>query len=301
MLLNKIGRKARTIAENPGFHVMRTFGRFNALRPLAMNLLRQPVSDRYDLSQSIFPDLDVDAVVAGLRSDGYYRGLKLPQATLSELVDFAHKAPCYGNRNPAMGFTYAEKDQVFQKFPQSIVLGKFFNSAEQCPAVHRVENDPKLLAIAALYLRSLPVHQGSNMWWSFAGEASPEERSKAAQLYHIDLDDYRFVKFFFYLTPVDADHGPHVIVRGTHNAKRLDHQAAIRRFTDEEIAATYGADRVITIYGEAGSGFAEDTLCFHKGEPPVAGDRLVLQIEYGLRDYNLQHDRIDPAKLKRCI
>jgi hypothetical protein len=54
---------------------------------------------------------------------------------------------------------------------------------------------------------------------------------------------------------------------------------------DEEIEGHYPAEDIRVICGKAGTGFAEDTFCFHKGQAPRSQDRLMLQVRFGLRDY----------------
>jgi hypothetical protein len=55
--------------------------------------------------------------------------------------------------------------------------------------------------------------------------------------------------------------------------------------SDAEIESSYGLERQIVSCGRAGSGFAEDIFGFHKGLHPESGDRLIVQVRYGLRDY----------------
>jgi hypothetical protein len=127
---------------------------------------------------------------------------------------------------------------------------------------------------------------GARIWWSFATQASPEQHSKSGQTFHYDIDGYRSVSYFFYLTDVDEDAGAHTYVRGSHRKKRLSHLLSIRKSrSDCEIAAAYNPDDIRNICGSAGQGFAEDTFCFHKGLSPRLRDRLVLQVRFGLRDY----------------
>ena len=63
----------------------------------------------------------------------------------------------------------------------------------------------------------------------------------------------------------------------------------------------YGADKVATIYGKAGSGFAEDTSCIHKGLAPTGRDRLILQIQFALHDFGVQHDRMEESALHQIL
>jgi hypothetical protein len=297
-MLSKILSPVKRVVSNPGYVIMRMLGRFNSLRSLMVSLHHQDFADLSNPSEkSIFSELNTNEIVKTIKRDGYYKGLELPPALVNELLDFASTDTCYANRNPTKGFSYQDKAKILAEYP-NFLLGSFYNINVLCPAVKLIEEDPQILEIAAHYLQSKPILQGTNMWWSFATNASAEERSNAAQMYHMDLDDYRFIKFFFYLTDVDEHGGPHVIVKGTHKNKKFAHQLKMQRFSDQEIIANYGSDKITTLCGSAGYGFIEDTLCFHKGYPPSNQDRLVIQVEFGLRDYGVQHTNIDPSKLK---
>jgi hypothetical protein len=302
-MLNKILADVKKLTNrftnNPRYIFMRIIGRFNALRSLMVSLWHQDFLEISNLStKSIFPELEINKILSRLKKDGYFTGIYLPTDLVTSLVDFASSSICYANRHPEKGFYYKDKTQVLEKHP-NFLLGSFYNLDLSCPAVKLIEEDPQILKIAAYYLKSKPILQGTNMWWSFAVNASEQERSDAAQLYHMDLDDYRFIKFFFYLTNVDEHGGPHMIVKGTHEKKKFIHQLKLQRFSDQEIINEYGSENITALCGLAGYGFIEDTLCFHKGHPPNSQDRLVIQVEFGLRDYGLQHSNIDPKALKQ--
>jgi hypothetical protein len=68
--------------------------------------------------------------------------------------------------------------------------------------------------------------------------------------------------------------------------KQLRHIVSMYKSrSDAEIERSYGLERQIVSCGRAGSGFAEDIFGFHKGLHPESGDRLIVQVRYGLRDY----------------
>ena len=48
----------------------------------------------------------------------------------------------------------------------------------------------------------------------------------------------------------------------------------------------------------AGTGFAENTLCIHKGSTPRATPRLLLQLQYALFDYGAMNDHVDRDRLR---
>ncbi|QSJ17008.1 phytanoyl-CoA dioxygenase family protein [Nostoc sp. UHCC 0702] len=291
------------LTQNPRWLLMRKVARFQIGRVIMLFFLKRSSQSYLTLineNNSCFEDINVDTIVNKLKAEGLYLGLNLPPEMIQEIIEFAKSTACYGNRKSDLGFYYHQKQQAEKKINKHFITGNYFNTALLCPAIKKLQNDPKLLAIAARYLGAQPIHQGNHLWWSFVGETTYREQSQAAQFFHYDLDDYRFVKFFFYLTDVDEKTGPHVCVRGSHNKKKLSHLCLRKRETDKDIIDYYGMDSLVKILGKAGFGFVEDPLCFHKGIPPTHKDRLILQIEFATTDYNMQHD-LRETSLLRCI
>ena len=98
--------------------------------------------------------------------------------------------------------------------PQSIRHQFHADKLFQNETVHRVATDPYFFSIAQEYLGFNPVFDVLAMWWS-APMSDPQLQSRAARLYHFDMDRLKFVKFFVYLTDVDTHTGPHCYVRGS--------------------------------------------------------------------------------------
>jgi hypothetical protein len=80
-------------------------------------------------------------------------------------------------------------------------------------------------------------------------------------------------------------------------ALRASDRWTIRRYSDEEITRQYPAADIREICGEAGTGFAENTLCVHKGRTPESRARLLLQVQFAMFDYGFMHDERKPAQL----
>ncbi len=249
--------KLGKLAERPGYYLMRSIGRFAGARQI-VPMLMPPSNQRPVLAtDSLFPEVDVSQTVDGLRKDGIALGLQLSPGTVKEIMKFALATPCYGNACPDQGFYYHDREKAEARAQTSFVKARYFNT-HACPEIARLQADPKLWEIAERYLGAVPLHTGNNLWWNFPGQRTVAEQNKFAQLFHFDLDDYRFVKFFFYLTDVDGEAGPHTFVRGSHRKKPI--------------------------------GFAEDTYGVHKGVTPTAKARLILQFEFALYDYGLAND-----------
>lgn len=139
--------------------------------------------------------------------------------------------------------------------------------------LHRIALDPRLLGLAGAYFGCKPTLDCILAWWSFSGNDTAQD----AELFHRDNDSLRFLKLFVYLTDVGPENGPHVFVQGSHTSRKL---LARRRLTDQEVGAAFAPSDVRTLTGRAGDAFIEDTYGIHKGQMPVSGTRLLVQVRY---------------------
>jgi hypothetical protein len=291
------------ILASPRWFLMRKFARFNIIRAWKNFYLK--VADEStlcsNLESTIFTDVDIHGVVADLEEYGLFQGLRLPNNLVQEIVDFSLKATCYVGRKPNMGFHLLEREKAQAYYQTKILSAKYFNTAFQCSGIKMLEQDPTLLKIAARYLKTTPVHISNSLFWSFPADSNLYEQSKSAQVFHCDLDDYKFLKFFFYLTDVDVNCGPHVYILKSHKKKKLSYQFLRGRATESDLINYYGVENIVTICGDSGWGFAEDSFGHHKGSPPISKPRLILQIEFATYNYGMQDDIVDPSQLKSVI
>ena len=294
---------------HPQFVAMRLLARFDMARALAVRLRRvwrgrslasylQAESRR---TSDFFPDVDREAVVATLESDGVAFGLNLRSARGRGVSRILGPPRRVGEPQPRAGVRTPSALGSAGRAGRNILLAQYFNVLRDCAVARRIANDPVLRWIAAQYLGTVPRLIGANLWWSYPVASTAEELSDAAQMYHYDLDDFKFVKFFFYLTRVGAGTGPHLVVRGSHRRKvfrRSVDRLLVRRYTDQEIADLYPGEQIIAIVGPPGTGFAEDTLAIHKGMAPSDGSRLTFQVQFAIHDFGNQSDEADAASLK---
>lgn len=265
-------------------------GRFSSIRNLVSLFHRAKDLDKYQEEDSLFKDLEVDKAVESLQQLGYYQGINLPPNVINEITHFAYSKRIQARNCNNLSFIYADKKQLqTEDDTNTFVYGSYADLRSGLSVIKKLENDPKLLKIAAQYLDCEPALIRTDLSWCFVAERSLYEKNGAAQiLFHYDLDDYHALKFFFFLTDVDLSSGPHFCIRGSHKKKKLLHQLSflIGR-SDHEIIDYYGKENLVTIQGQAGFGFAEDTFCFHRGTPPVSKDRLMLQIEFAVNNYGI--------------
>jgi hypothetical protein len=276
------------LKHGPGHLAMYTFGRFETVRKTAVLLNRYrnpPLFGAADQSRDIHP-LPVNDVAAQIERDGLFSGLVLKQETLEQLQKYCAETICYGEGERSLPLYAQDREAAESQYGRRILLGRYLDCRSECPPVARLEHDATLRAIARQYFGSEPVLIGARMWWSFATHSTRDEQSKSGQTFHYDIDGYRSLAFFFYLTDVDEEGGPHIYVSGSHKRKQLRHLVSLKKSRrDAQVEGIYGRSAVKAVEGKAGHGFAEDIFCFHKGLGPRKRDRLVLQIRFGLHDY----------------
>lgn len=229
---------------------------------------------------------DIDNVVTDLDRDGIaLLDRALPASACMALEAFARSTPArpLGGRAKEIYETRGAKALRYD-FEESDIL----RSPEACTICF----DGTLAAIAAAYFRCRPVYDFTAMWWTTPfGE---RDYAGAAQKFHWDMDRLFFLKFFVYLTDVAPETGPHVFIAGSHRSK----PAALRqdrRYEDAELARHYPSAAIRSICGPRGTIFAADTRAFHKGEPVVSGERLVLQVEFAISRFGQNYRKTELA------
>lgn len=151
------------------------------------------------------------------------------------------------------------------------------DTVTSAPHALRIANDPGVLETVGAVFGAKPTIAVMSAWWSLPHGDAPGEQ---AQLWHRDVDDWRFLKLFVYLSDVDEDAGPHVYMPGTHTRNVM---LPIRRYEDAEVASGFPDVQQKRFTGPAGTTFLENTFGFHRGYPPRTNPRLIYQVTYALR------------------
>ena len=206
--------------------------------------------------------------LATLRRDGLARlgPLATPEATARMARYFARR-PMVGPAGEALQLDDVPDGLACAEYPLQTVL--------ECPGLLALVNSPRVLRLAEAYLGCKPTLSSLGVRWSFPGG----EDQARYQAFHRDVDDWRFLKLFVYLTEVGDDCGPHVYVRGSHR-RRFGFSA--RRYEIAEIVARFGDDSLLSVTGPAGAAFIADTVGVHCGVPPTGRARLMLQAQYSI-------------------
>ena len=221
----------------------------------------------------------VSGIAAQIDRDGYYIfPQRLAADACERLLAFSQSIP--GEPRPKR-----------PDHPASILFDRSEPQADSCwfiddqalldnPDIQALLADPSLLSVAQAYLGVPPVLDYLVMWWNAV--LTKKAPMELPQYYHFDHIRPKFLKFFFYLTDVTADTGPHCYVTGSHKREGRDRRLtkfAYGRVPDGGVEKHYPADRVKEIVGPQGTIIAVDTSGYHKGKTPKTGDRLILQIQ----------------------
>lgn len=237
----------------------------------------------YATSPTLFPKANVKQIVQGIQDEAVFIGLNLPSSTVAEIKAFALSEPLHAIYDPnGPTFHYSDVVNGIASDGRPMPIGGVRDPA-RCPAVKAVVNDPVLRAIVRGYLGHEPRKIITILDWSFGSEMSDEERRRLKHFvidYHYDVSGYDFVYASFYITDTDRYSGAHVMMKRSHKSKPLRMLLGSASASQEEVRKQFGRENEITIEGPAGTGFVQDTSCYHRASPPTRGDRLMLAVRF---------------------
>lgn len=225
------------------------YQRFNHNSPL-------PVEKR-----EIFPKLDVERVVDAINEQGFATGVQIPGEYVAQIVH------------------YSEDTRMM----------KYWNPHKECEAIDHIAREAKVVDIARRYLGAEPILWLTQLRWSFGDSSEqrkvlPSLHSEPLQYdgdaFHYDTLDFKSLTIFIYLTDVEPNSGPHVLIEGTHKTKRFGELCHII-LSDKAAQQKFG-DRIKMILGPKGTVLFEETSSFHKAAR-CKTKRLMLSIDYVLQ------------------
>ena len=262
-MLTRIFKKA-------GFIIQRNFHNIQ-LRNLLSGIVKffLPVGNRNEGIEYLDINRTENEITEDLKSNGFSNlGLIISGDKIASIFKKLNKLKCHDMDRP--GHPVVDLNKPDDENQLAHYTRADLSNFEE---VLLIANDSKILNVVTSYFGAKPTISNINCWWSFGDRKS----SKEAQFFHRDIDDYKFLKMFIYLTDVTEDSGPHIYVKGSHKSNKL---AQLRRFSDLEVIDQYGDEKLLTLVYPKGYGFIEDTYGIHKGQLPSNGRRLLLQIQY---------------------
>ncbi len=227
-------------------------------------------------------ELELGHIDQRLREDGYFVfDNKLSEELCDALLTFATTQECLpqliqnesgANTGPCIYQRGAPQTSRYNFNTQDLLQNK---------EIQNLMADSCFADVAQRYLGACPLVDVVAMWWSTDFSKTPDE--EAAQFFHFDMDRPRWLKFFFCLTDVNSDSGPHVFVKGSHKTNGIPRsilKKGYSRLSEEEVINHYGQDKIVEFVAKRGTIIAEDSRGLHKGKHLQNGDRLMFQIQF---------------------
>jgi len=289
------------------YELMQRVARFSGVRRATMARARQQPARPLPglpagVDDPVLASAGVPQILADLEADGLAPRLALRPEVVAAVQRWADATPCYAYENPAHGFLPAQRTAAEAALGKPILKAVYLRPEQGCDAMRAVCDSPTVHAIARAYLGPGAQLVSRQLWWTFPTQADEKTRKKVAHFFHRDIDDYAFLKFFFYVTPVQPGDGSHHFVLRSHRPgwKQLTVEGfQKKRWTDAQMARGYGAEALRELHGPAGLGFAEDTFGLHKAQSPSVHPRLLISLVFQLRDYQL--DDLDPSQARLLV
>ncbi len=145
--------------------------------------------------------------------------------------------------------------------------------------------DDYFLSLAAVEIGSLPRISGVMLAWSVKNDLL-----EASQLFHLDQEDNKQVKFFINLSEVGDQSGPLTFLSATDSmrvsselgtAAPGEHVGPSHRVPDSVVDGMLTPNHVNRLIGPAGTGLALNTgRCLHYGSRCQADDRVILMFQF---------------------
>lgn len=244
------------------------------------------------------PDRAWFGVLEQLRNKGVARlPTTLPIEKISDIRAYfdanpVHKGPhVYSFDGRPKRFAEAQRDFS--------MAGYRFDQVVRSPHLVDIFNDPRLIDLVEAYFGCVPTLYSLNAWWSF-----PASRPELihSQHFHRDIDDWRFVTLFLYLTDVDVGRGPHQVIEGSHTldgvkalmskaqaaGRNVDNFDPVASFTNTAGEALSNKceqlfkESIFNATGPAGTMWLVNTTALHRGLMPTVSPRLIVWARYGL-------------------
>ena len=278
------------------YKLMRLLSRIPITRKIAIfisNLfyVKSRELDFFEEKVILIKNYNTKKILDELEKEGISQSIRLNKNTVDKILEYIKDKPVFALRDPKYGYYLKDQEMMEKKLGKQILLAQY-NNMEDSDIFSEIVNSKFLLSIAKQYLGPSVKKVGAILWWTFPSNVSEEDRIKHAHFYHRDVDDYKFLKIFFYLTDLKTGDGTHIFVKTTHKAgykEFFEEGLRVKRYSDEQIKYKY-PEKIYEVLGNAGDGFFEDTFGFHKANTPIQNPRLAFEITYAINNYGVMND-----------
>jgi hypothetical protein len=258
-------------------------------------------SKKYGVLGDMSDPRHLNSLVSQLRNDGYVVfPSALPTDACDRLMDFTRSTPAIVRLMDGQDSTLQASKKIYCGH-DAVAIRYDYDPSDLLnhEDVQSLLADGSLLTLVQEYLGCMPVADVLSMWWHTNFHDKPD--SNAAQFFHFDMDRFKWLKIFIYLTDVGADNGPHAFVEGSHITGGIPVSMLKRgyvRLTDEEVLMAYSPEKIHSFSAPRGSIIIEDTRGLHKGVHVKAEARLILQLQFSNCLFGTNYPKATASKIK---
>lgn len=224
---------------------------------------------------------DQQIILNNLENFGIFKGFSLKKNITEDVVKSLENQKFFVNREKSKTILLKEK-----KKNDGIYICRYLNPHKDIKLVRDIAHNKNIFNIARNYFKTEPIVQSTQIWWTFSNIDNDGKYINPPGNefgYHYDVDDFKFLKLFIYLSDVNEKSGPHYFIRK--KGKKKISEYIKRRISDDDALQKYN-DRILLLKGDKGTSFIEDTSNYHKGSnPEINNSRGILQVIYGISEW----------------
>lgn len=253
----------------------------NQLQQFNSHFYQQRLNIREVSKVSALSPIQVNQCVDNVRQTGVHSGLNLKEEAVKTIRSFADSNLCTEPKHHGFFFASDIRNGRLNGKYRRVMRGLVSN-INKCPVIDTIVCDATLIEIARKCLGYYPTLITRHLTWSFACDLDESETQKLypPTNFHYDVAGFNFVTASFFITDVDENTGPHIMIKKSHNRKPLQMLFRSNIQKEADVWRYYDRSEQLTITGNAGFGFFQDPSCIHRLKLPRNSDRLILQIRY---------------------
>jgi len=240
-------------------------------------ILKNSKNNFYFSNDNNFSEINIVRVTNNLNRDGIFEKFKVNSDDLELILNYCRNKKFNFNRDPNRQVNFSERFDF-----RDLYIMNIMNPHKECEAIDKIFRNKKLVEIVKNYLGVYPKLDSTQIFWSipyYDKFGKPKEPPNKEFGFHYDIDGFKFLKFFIYLTDVtDQNCGQHSFI--IKKNEKTFKEKIFRRIDDRFAFEQYNS-RIKNIFGNKGTAFLEDTSYYHKGNFPLK-ERGMLAFTYNL-------------------
>ena len=149
-------------------------------------------------------------MLSELEVTGIFSGFNVKRDIVEQVLESIKDQKFLVNREQNKTIYLNEK-----KDNDGIYICRYLNPHKNIKLIKNIAYDRTILNIAKNYFKTNPIVQSTQIWWTFSnidkdGQYINPPGNEFG--YHYDVDDFKFLKLFIYLSNVDEKSGPHYFI-----------------------------------------------------------------------------------------